>query len=193
MRGTLQRGRGQAFASALVIASALLGVASNAAASSPPSKDVMVSTRSLDLVLRGHLDARCEASGGGVMDFGSALRGGMEIRAGFGLDCNIPFALKIASSNGGLAHATSPRGHGPFAGTLRYTMDVRVPTLTAAGPGADVGGSFGSEARSQTFFSGLDSIAAGGGVLSILTQAPEGAGLLAGSYTDTVTITVTAI
>ena len=193
MRGTLQRGRGQAFASALVIASALSGVASNAAASSPPSKDVMVSTRSLDLVLRGHLDARCEASGGGVMDFGSALRGGMEIRAGFGLDCNIPFALKVTSSNGGLAHATSPRGHGPFAGTLRYTMDVRVPTLTAAGPGADVGGSFGSEARSQTFVSGLDSIAAGGGVLSILTQAPEGAGLLAGSYTDTVTITVTAI
>lgn len=176
-----------------LVGSALCAAASTAAASSAPAKDVVVSTRSLDLVLRGHLDARCQASGGGVMDFGSALRGGMEARAGFGLDCNVPFELKVTSTSGGLVHATTPRGQGPFTGMLRYTMDVRIPTLTPAGPGAEMGGSFASEARSQTFISGLDSIAAGGGVLSILTHAPEGAGLLAGDYTDTVTITVTAI
>ncbi len=169
------------------------GSASGAVAEDVGRSDLRAASRGLDLTLNGHLPAECRVSGGGDVDFGRNLGGGLAATATFGFNCNIPFAIKVASVRGGLTHATQPRGEGPFAGTLGYTMDVRVPTRNASGPGSTVGGRFSSTVRSKTFHSGSDAIATGGGTISFLTDTPEGAGLLAGEYSDTVTVTVAAL
>ena len=176
----------------LAAALSICGLTTHAAAE-PSGNIAEMSSGSLEVTLNGRLSARCQTSGGGVLNLGANLRGGMEIQTRFGLNCNVPFAIDITSGSGGLLHESAPNGQGPFAGTLRYTMDVRVPTETATGPGPTVGGSFGSESRSKSFSTGLDSISSGGGVLSIVTNAPEGAGLLAGTYSDNITITVSAL
>lgn len=192
MVGVQIGGNTRALACGLASAFSVLCMASQASAG-PSDNSIEISSGRLNVSLQGRLEARCQASGGGTLDLGPNLRGGLVVQAGFGLDCNVPFAIKVTSGSGGLAHTMSPDGQGPFAGLLSYTIDVRVPTETAAGPGPIVGGSFGSASRSKTFVSGLDGIASGGGVLSIVTNAPEGAGLLAGTYSDTVTITVSAL
>ena len=191
MVGLLLNGRTRAFACGLAMAVVTTAGAGQAAAS-PAGDNVVVSFTKLDLTLNGDLPERCQASGGGDIDFGSNLSGGLAATATFGLQCNIPFSLTVTSALGGLAHADLPGGQGPFAGTLGYTMDVKVPTLTAAGPGQTVGGTFNSAARSKTFDSATDAIATGGGSITFLTNASTGAGLLAGAYSDTVTITVSA-
>ena len=85
---------------------------------------------------------------------------------------------------------TKPRGEGPYAGTLGYTLTVTVPTLKPAP--AVMRGAFNSEelASGRTLSSG-EAVAAGGGHLQLRTAMPRGAGLLAGEYSEVLSVTVT--
>jgi len=145
----------------------------------------------IDVKLMGRIDARCLLSGGGEIDLGE-LRGGEGARANFGLDCNLPFNIDIQSKRGGLAHATMPQGQGPFAGLLEYDLQLTVPTLRP--DPASVEGRYTSrELLGERTLSSGDGIGAGGGTLEFRMRQPEGAGLLAGSYTETLSLTVTPI
>jgi hypothetical protein len=142
----------------------------------------------VDVVLSGRISARCDLAGGGDIDLGE-LSGGQVVRARVALDCNTPFDLSFQSARGGLAHSELPNGQGPFSGTLPYTLDVQVPV---SGPRRTV-----LQARydsrsllaRKTLGSG-DAIASGGAQIQIRTGSPDGAGLLAGQYAETLSITV---
>jgi len=142
----------------------------------------------IDMELAGRISARCDLVGGGDIDFGE-LTGGETARVRVGLDCNVPFDLSFESARGGLAHAVQPAGEGPYVGTLGYTLSVRVPVVEPQP--RMLSGSY--ESRSlmarKTLVSG-EAIAAGDVQLEIRTARPEGAGLLAGAYSETLTITV---
>ena len=150
-------------------------------ASSPalakPVVDTLDVGKTLNVNVVGQIVPRCEIQGGGDIDFGE-LTGGERATALFGLNCNVPFDLGVTSARGGLAHVTKPQGEGPFAGVLPYDVTLTVPTLRP-------------EPRTvQASFSSADHV----GMLSKIefrTRQPTGAGLLAGQYTETLTVTVT--
>ena len=162
-----------------------------AAASSPalakPVADNLDVGKTLNVTVTGQITARCEIQGGGDIDFGE-LTGGEHATALFGLDCNVPFDLGVSSARGGLAHVSKPQGEGPFSGVLPYDVTLTVPTLRPE-PRV-VRASFSSSDHTGLLSSG-DGIAAGGGKIEFRTRRPAGAGLLAGQYTETLTVTVT--
>lgn len=142
----------------------------------------------IDVRLTGRLDARCLLRGGGDIDLGE-LRGGEGVVARFGLECNVPFDIDIRSAHGGLAHATKPQGEGPFSGLLEYDLNLTVPVLRPT-PGI-VHAAFGSrQLLTRATLSSGDGIAAGGGSMELRARAVEGAGLLAGRYSETLSLTV---
>jgi len=183
-----QATRGLAAAVALVLA---VGLSTVAVAETTPITSEMRAglSNQVDVKLTGRIDARCQMSGGGDIKFGE-LRGGEGASALFGLDCNLPFDIDMRSSYGGLSHATQPLGEGPFSGLLEYDVRLSVPTLRPTP--ATVQGSYSSRQllAKRTLSSG-DGIAAGGGSLEFRMRRPEGAGLLAGAYRETLTLTVT--
>lgn len=175
-------GRSVALASLGVVAFGSAAVAADAVA---PQASAF---SRVDVILAGSISARCDISGGGDIDFGE-LVGNQTARARVALDCNVPFDVSFQSARGGLAHTALPAGEGPYSGMLDYTLDVRVPVI---GPRrATLHGRY--ESRSlmsrKTLGSG-DAIAAGGAQIEIRTGVPQGAGLLAGQYSETLTITV---
>lgn len=183
---------GRGIVGAIVGACAVLGASltvpgAAAAADRAAGGDTATFSR-MDMMLAGRISARCDMAGGGDIDFGE-LSANQTARVRVGLDCNVPFDLSFQSARGGLAHAVQPAGEGPYAGTLDYTLNVQVPL---AGPHAStLQGRFDSQAllSRKTLDSG-EAIAAGDARIEIRTGLPEGAGLLAGRYSETLTITV---
>jgi spore coat protein U-like protein len=143
----------------------------------------------LDAVLTGRIADRCELAGGGEINFGE-LTGRETAVAQLALNCNVPFQLGLQSARGGLTHTTLPRGQGPFAGQLGYTVDIRVPTLSPR-PAVLQGSFHSAELQTRRTLSSGEAIAAGGGRLEFTTLMPDGAGLLAGKYSETLTVTLT--
>jgi hypothetical protein len=161
------------------------------AAASTASAEPMLDSgpaSSLDVIVKGKITASCRLSGGGDIDFGE-LTGGQQVEADFGLSCNVPFDISFQSQSGGLAHVTKPRGEGPFAGRLGYTLNVAIPTINPQA--ATLAGSFASEnlIAKKTLSSG-EGIAQGGGRIQIRTDRPEGVGLLSGEYSEVLNITL---
>ncbi|KQR53306.1 hypothetical protein ASF81_11980 [Brevundimonas sp. Leaf168] len=152
-----------------------------------PVADNLDVGKTLNVTVTGRIVPRCEIQGGGDIDFGE-LTGGERATALFGLDCNVPFDLGVTSARGGLAHATKPQGEGPFSGVLPYDVTLTVPTLRPEP--RTVRASFSSVDHTGVLSSG-DGIAAGGGKIEFRTRQPAGAGLLAGQYSETLTVTVT--
>lgn len=156
-------------------------------ASAEPMLDSGLGGR-LDVVVKGKITASCRLSGGGDIDFGELI-GGQQVEANFGLSCNVPFDISFQSQSGGLAHVTKPRGEGPFAGRLGYTLSIAIPTINP-NP-AVLSGTFDSEnlIAKKTLSSG-EGIAQGGGHIRILTNQPSESGLLAGQYSEVLNITL---
>ncbi len=174
---------------AVALAAGMIASASAAPAFAHGPDKTLILGRSLDVAVTGSIGSRCILSGGQAIDFGE-LRGGEGARAPFGLDCNVPFDIDVRSARGGLAHVTKPGGEGPFAGLLEYDLRLVMPTVRPAP--AIVEGRFTSrELLSRRTLSSGDGISAGGGMIEFQMRQPEGAGLLAGAYTETVTLTVT--
>lgn len=176
------RGLSAVFGAAVSIVAA---VASPALAK--PAADNLDVGKTMSVTVTGQIVPRCEIQGGGDIDFGE-LTGGERATALFGLDCNVPFDLGVTSARGGLAHVSKPQGEGPFSGVLPYDVTLTVPTLRPE-PRV-VRASFSSADHTGMLSSG-DGIAAGGGKIEFRTRQPAGAGLLAGQYTETLTVTVT--
>ena len=170
----------------LAAGAVLMGWAGGASAA--PSDKVLATFSRLDVALTGHVSARCELGGGANISLGE-LAGNAGASARLPLGCNVPFDLTFKSARGGLAHITQPGGEGPYAGTLGYTLNVRVPLIDPTP--STMRGMFESREllNSRTLSSG-EAVAAGDAQLEIRTLPTVGAGLLAGRYSETLTVTV---
>jgi hypothetical protein len=98
--------------------------------------------------------------------------------------------MSIQAQNGGLTHAQMPMGQGPYAGTLPYSIGIEMPVRRPQA--AMVSKNFESrQLVNGSSFSTNDAIATEGMTLAInLGTASGEAGLLAGNYSETITITI---
>jgi len=145
----------------------------------------LVGTR-LDVVVSGKILPRCEIHGGGQIDFGE-LTGGKRAQGALALDCNVPFEVSLVSQNGGLAHQGQPRGEGPYSGNLAYDVELDLPTVSPEA--GSIQARFHSRNRQLSVSSG-EGISAGVGRIQFVTRDPEGAGLLAGQYSEVLTVNI---
>ena len=148
--------------------------------------------RDLHLQVYGRLDQHCLLGSISGADFGDITRSGLRAESRVALDCNVPINVKISAANGALANARHPEGQGPFAGSVDYNLEVRIPVRR---PAHDmVVHDFESHTLAgagQTFNTG-DGIAVDGMNLNVaLEPVTSQAGLLAGHYSETIEITVT--
>ena len=140
--------------------------------------------------IEGDIRSLCELPDIPDVDLGDLSSGSRSIKVGFALSCNVPFELEV-QSGGGLAHALNPHGQGGFTGTLDYALSIALPLR----------GPTSSRVAQRTFTSGQmsgagavistgDHISAGDGVITLAVAAPPGPGLLAGAYSDIITMTL---
>ena len=127
------------------------------------------------------------------MDFGNLERRGLGVETRVAFDCNIPFTMTIKGASGALTHTRMPNGQGPYGGALPYSLAVEMPVRY---PSTQmVSRSFNSkQIQAGGVISSNGGIATDGMVLAVQLGIPSGeAGLLAGDYAETITISVTPI
>jgi len=179
--------RGLQTAAVVFCAMGLAAAANAASAEGPATPDDGVDR--LEIEVAGHIPSRCAMGSIADRNLGGIDGGGMSLRTELALDCNVPFALTFASANGGLAHTTLPLGQGPYVGRLGYEMQVdlpiRLPTRQT------VSSAFTSnQMRAGAVVSSLNGISDGPARIRMFFETATGAGLLAGHYSETVTITL---
>jgi hypothetical protein len=159
----------------------------------PASASQIENARSFDIAVSGSIRQHCALGSVPNMDFGNLERRGLGIDREVAFDCNMPFTMTIKGAKGALTHTTMPNGQGPYGGQLPYSVGVRMPVRHPA-----------TQIVSKTFnsrqliaggvISSNGGIATDGMHLAIELGSPSGeAGLLAGDYSETITITVSPI
>lgn len=156
----------------------------------PANASEIENVRSIDIAVSGSIRQHCAMGSIGDMDFGNLERRGLGFEARVALDCNVPFTMSIKGVHGALTHRTKPGGQGPYGGKLSYNLAVKMPVRYPATQ--IVSGSFdGSQLQSGGVISSNGGIATDGMLLAVKLGLPSGeAGLLAGEYSETITITV---
>lgn len=140
--------------------------------------------------IEGDIPSLCELPDIHDVDLGDISSGSRSVKMGFALSCNVPFELEV-KSGGGLMHELNPQGDGGFAGTLDYALSIALPLR----------GPTSSRVAQRTFTSGQmsgsgavistgDHISAGDGVIILAISSPPDPGLLAGVYSDVITMTL---
>lgn len=169
---------------ALLLAIAMVAMPTSALA------EELADLRSVEIVLQGSIREHCAMGNIADMDFGNLERQGIGRETRVAFDCNLPFTMMIRGERGSLKHLSMPNGQGPYGGAVPYSLAIEMPVRHPA-----------SEMVSRTF--GGDELLAGGVITSNggiatdgmvlavqLGRPMGGAGLLAGNYTETITITV---
>ncbi len=159
----------------------------------PANAEEIRSVKSLDIAVSGSVRQHCAIGSIGNMDFGNLERRGLGVETQVSLDCNVPFTMTIKGARGGLTHSTMPGGQGPYSGVLPYSLAVEMPVRYPAQQ--IISRSFNSrQLLSGGVISSNGGIATDGMRLSVELGQPSGeAGLLAGEYSETITITVATI
>jgi hypothetical protein len=125
------------------------------------------------------------------MKFGDLTRPDLQASAAVQFSCNVPFRVKVQAAHGGLTNTAYPRGQGPFAGSLPYTIGFSIPVFKPSEWLVDRTFNSRDLTGGRTFDS-AGGIATRGMTLSVALGRPSGdAGLLAGDYSETIVITVT--
>lgn len=163
------------------------------ATGSPVWAGEIENVRSLDIAVSGSIRQHCALGSVANMDFGNLERRGLGIDAQVAFDCNMPFTMTIKGAKGALTHTTMPNGQGPFGGQLNYSLAVKMPVRHPATQ--IINKSFNSrQLVAGGVISSNGGIATDGMMLAVELGAPSGeAGLLAGEYSETITITVSPI
>ena len=169
------------------VAFSLLGLASPALAAD------LEASSSQRLQIHGDVAQHCAISSPGNVDFGNLGGGGEQADLQFGLDCNVPFVMNVQAQYGALTNLEYPKGQGPYAGSLPYVLDFSIPART---PAASV---ITASLNSHDLIGGK-SISSAGAIATegmqvhvTLGHAEGEAGLLAGNYGETITITMSSI
>jgi spore coat protein U-like protein len=147
-------------------------------------------SRSISFDVIGTISQRCTLGRIDDINLGdlSVRAADREIRVA--LDCNVPFTIAVRAANGAIAHTRLPGGQGPYAGRIPFALALN---FAVRKPVADT--------VVQTFqgqnLVGGQSVSSRGGIASdgmrmtlSLGEAGGDAGLLAGTYTETIEITV---
>ena len=143
--------------------------------------------------VHGDVAQTCQISSPKSIDLGDLERAHLQADLKFEFKCNTPFVLQIQASNGALTNVGSPHGDGPYAGALPYSIALALPVRHPAS--ALIARNFAShDLLGGQQVSSQGGIASDGFSLTMLTGQPSGsAGLLAGDYTETLTLTVSVI
>lgn len=157
---------------------------------SPALADDLAPAPSVQLYVHGTLPQTCMMGAPGGVDFGDLNRPTLTADVAVGLVCNVPFTINVRAEHGALTNDLHPNGEGPYAGALQYRLGLSVPVER---PQPDlVEESFDSRALQggQTLSSG-GGIADHGMTLHVALAPPASeAGLVAGTYSETIVITV---
>ncbi len=150
----------------------------------------IVGQRKVEITLQGAISEHCAIGSIANMNFGNLERQGLGRETRVGFDCNIPFTMMIRGERGALTHLSMPNGQGPYGGAVPYSLAIEMPVRHPASE--MVRRIFGSsELLAGGVFTSNGGIATDGMVLAVQLGRPTGeAGLLAGDYTETITITV---
>lgn len=164
-----------------------------AAFAAPVHASEIQNVQSMDIAVSGSIRQHCAMGGIGDMDFGNLNRRGLGFETKVAFDCNVPFTMTIKGARGALTHSTMPNGQGPYGGALPYSLAVEMPVRFPATQ--LVSRSFNSrQLQAGGVISSNGGIATDGMVLAVELGMPSGeAGLLAGDYTETITISVSPI
>lgn len=159
----------------------------------PANAKEIQNVRSLDIAVSGTIRQHCAMGSIRDMDFGNLERRGLGIETRVAFDCNVPFTMTIKGAHGGLTHTTMPNGQGPYSGVLPYNLAVEMPVRLPSRQ--VVSRSFNSrQLLAGGVISSNGGIATDGMRLAVELGEPSGeAGLLAGEYSETITITVSPI
>jgi hypothetical protein len=160
---------------------------------SPAAATELGAGSSQRLQIHGDVTQHCAIGSPGNVDFGNLDRDGLQADLAVGLDCNVPFVMNVEAQYGALTNIQYPNGQGPYAGSLPYSLDLSIPARTP-------------EARviTDTFNSrdliGGKSISSQGAIATdgmtvhvALGHAGGEAGLVAGDYGETITITLSSM
>lgn len=152
----------------------------------------------LEMVVQGDVAPSCAVSfASDAMTVQGALPGALTASADFNVDCNAPFSYTLASRNGALAYDGSTMlagGSDSMGSFVRYDATVMIP-LEDGAPAviSDTCSSdtIDDDVNTCVFTNSGTAIALDNtGTLSIATAAASEP-LLAGDYTDTLTLTIT--
>lgn len=161
--------------------------------SAPAAAGNIDNARSFDIAVSGSVRQHCAMGGIADMDFGDLERRGLNRKTQVAFDCNMPFTMTINGERGALTHITMPDGQGPYGGQLSYALTIEMPIRH---PAAQIlTRSFTSrQLQAGGVISSNGGIATDGMVLGVELGSPSGeAGLLAGDYSEMITITVSPI
>ena len=176
------------------LVSATAGVALAAATLAvPAAANEIDNAGSFDIAVSGSISQYCALGGIADMDFGNLERRGLRRQVPVAFNCNMPFTMTINGERGALTHTTMPNGQGPFGGQLPYSLSIEMPVRHPAQQ--VVTQSFTSrQIQAGGIISSNGGIATDGMVLGVELGLPSGeAGLLAGEYSEMITITVSPI
>ena len=171
----------------LLLALMAAGIAVPAAAAETAKADA----QSIDISVNGSIREHCAMGQIPDVDFGNLERRGLAFQTQVAFDCNRPFTMTIKGATGALTHTTMPNGQGPYGGKLPYDVSVQMPVRFPATQ--TISKTFNSrQLQAGGVISSNGGIATDGMMLAIELGQPTGeAGmLLAGDYSETITITV---
>lgn len=176
-----------------MVALAALATFACAIATVPAAADEIENVQKLDIAVSGTISPHCAMGSIGDMNFGNLERRGLGRETRVAFDCNIPFTMTIKGARGALTHTTMPNGQGPYGGAVPYSLAFDMPVRHPVGE--MVSRTFdGQQLRAGGTISSNGGIATDGLLLAVQLGWPAGeAGLLAGEYTETITITVNPI
>lgn len=143
--------------------------------------------------VHGDIEQHCQIDALKSVDLGDLQRSNISADLRFGLNCNTPFVLQIRASNGALTNIALPNGDGPYSGKLPYSIALALPVRHPAI--SVIARTFSSTSlQGGQQISSQGGIATDGFVLSLVGGQPGGsAGLLAGDYSETITLTISVI
>jgi len=180
------------FLSRVCATGALIWALSCAAVATDAPPVIVGQPVSLTLDLTGTVQSRCGFAAAPAQDTTlSAVDTAGQIALPFKLDCNAPFAVKISSVNGALSHVGAVSAPPTFATSLDYIVALSVNTDLVPVSGRCAASTLSSQACS--FAAGLssgDGVGIGTDGALIVTWTPPAQKLVAGSYQDSLTVTV---
>jgi len=184
--------RGAASASAVFWYVSAIGVAASLAVSAcaeaaPIDRD---GAPQLQLRVVGHIAQSCSLGAIGAAQLQDLSHAAQTVSSAMPIHCNVPFQLNISSDNGGIVNASKgPGSIGGWSGRVGYKLTIGIPVLYPAS-GWVHGAYDASELAAGRALSSNGGVAFDKVHVELKTEAPTGAGLLAGDYSDVIRFSV---